>query len=104
MTAREEEVVFPRNFYNNYYELTKAMASIETERFIVERRLRVVELCPGDRHRRIAGRQQPRRHQGGQRAGQRLRPCPPGSESTQGQLGRALLGVGDCQDGLHLPW
>ncbi|MEM7349987.1 MAG: SDR family oxidoreductase [Acidobacteriota bacterium] len=44
--AREEEVVFPRNFYNNYYELTKAMASIETERFIVERRLRVVELCP----------------------------------------------------------
>ncbi len=46
MVAREEEVVFPRNFYNNYYELTKAMASIETERFIVERRLRVVELCP----------------------------------------------------------
>ncbi len=44
--AREEEVVFPRNFYNNYYELTKAMASIETERFIVERGLRVVELCP----------------------------------------------------------
>ncbi len=44
--AREEEVVFPRNFYNNYYELTKAMASIETERFIVERRLRVIELCP----------------------------------------------------------
>ena len=46
MVAREEEVVFPRNFYNNYYELTKAMASIETERFIVERGLRVVELCP----------------------------------------------------------
>ncbi|MEM7587768.1 MAG: SDR family oxidoreductase, partial [Acidobacteriota bacterium] len=44
--AREEEVVFPRNFYNNFYELTKAMASIETERFIVERGLRVVELCP----------------------------------------------------------
>ncbi len=44
--AREEEVVFPRNFYNNYYELTKAMASIETERYIVERKLRVVELCP----------------------------------------------------------
>ncbi|MCP3964186.1 MAG: NAD-dependent epimerase/dehydratase family protein [bacterium] len=46
IVAREEEVVFPRNFYNNYYELTKAMASIETERFIVEKRLRVVELCP----------------------------------------------------------
>ncbi len=44
--AREEEMVFPRNFYNNYYELTKAMASIETERFIVEHSLRVVELCP----------------------------------------------------------
>ena len=44
--AREEEVIFPRNFYNNYYELTKAMASIETERFIVEKKLRVVELCP----------------------------------------------------------
>ncbi len=46
MAAREEEVVFPRNFYNNYYELTKAMASIETERFIVDHGLRVVELCP----------------------------------------------------------
>ncbi len=46
LAAREEEVVFPRNFYNNYYELTKAMASIETERFIVEHRLRVIELCP----------------------------------------------------------
>ncbi len=46
VVAREEEVIFPRNFYNNYYELTKAMASIETERFIVERGLRVVELCP----------------------------------------------------------
>ncbi len=45
-TAREEEVVFPRNFYNNYYELTKAMASIETERFILEKDLRVVQLCP----------------------------------------------------------
>jgi len=44
--AREEEVVFPRNFYNNYYELTKAMGSIETERFMLERGLRVVQLCP----------------------------------------------------------
>ena len=33
---------------------------------------------PGHRHRRVAGRQQPGRHQGGQRAGQRLRPRPPG--------------------------
>jgi nucleoside-diphosphate-sugar epimerase len=44
--AREDEVVFPRNFYNNYYELTKAMASIETERFLLDRGLRVVQLCP----------------------------------------------------------
>lgn len=44
--AREDEVVFPRNFYNNYYELTKAMASIETERFMLERGLRVAQLCP----------------------------------------------------------
>lgn len=44
--AREDEVVFPRNFYNNYYELTKAMASIETERFMLDKGLRVVQLCP----------------------------------------------------------
>lgn len=44
--AREDEVVFPRNFYNNYYELTKAMASIESERFMLDRGLRVVQLCP----------------------------------------------------------
>jgi nucleoside-diphosphate-sugar epimerase len=44
--AREDEVVFPRNFYNNFYELTKAMASIETERFMLDEGLRVVQLCP----------------------------------------------------------
>ncbi len=44
--AREDEMAFPRNFYNNYYELTKAMASIETERYILEKRLRVIQLCP----------------------------------------------------------
>ena len=44
--AREDDMVFPENFYNNYYELTKAMASIETERFIVEKKLRVTQLCP----------------------------------------------------------
>ncbi len=44
--AREDEIVFPRNFYNNYYELTKAMASIETERFMLHKGLRVVQLCP----------------------------------------------------------
>jgi len=44
--AREDEIVFPRNFYNNYYELTKAMGSIETERFMLDKELRVVQLCP----------------------------------------------------------
>lgn len=44
--AREDEIVFPRNFYNNYYELTKAIASIESERFMFDRGLRVVQLCP----------------------------------------------------------
>lgn len=44
--AREDEVVFPRNFYNNYYELTKALASIETERYMLEEGLRAVQLCP----------------------------------------------------------
>lgn len=44
--AREDEVVFPRNFYNNYYELTKAIASLETERFMLDEGLRVVQLCP----------------------------------------------------------
>ncbi len=44
--AREDEVVFPRNFYNNYYELTKAMGSLETDRYMLERGLRVVQLCP----------------------------------------------------------
>ncbi len=44
--AREDEVVFPRNFYNNFYELTKAFGSIETERFMLDEGLRVVQLCP----------------------------------------------------------
>lgn len=44
--AREDDMVFPRNFYNNYYELTKAMASIETERYILGKKLRVTQLCP----------------------------------------------------------
>jgi len=46
MVAREDELHFPNNFYNNHYELTKAMASIETERFMYQAGLRVVQLCP----------------------------------------------------------
>lgn len=44
--AREDEIVFPRNFYNNYYEVTKAIGTLETERFMLERGLRVTGLCP----------------------------------------------------------
>lgn len=44
--AQEEALVFPRHFYNNFYELTKAMASIETDRHLIEKGLRVVQLLP----------------------------------------------------------
>ena len=44
--AREDDMVFPRNYYNNYYELTKAMASLETERYMLDEGLRVTQLCP----------------------------------------------------------
>jgi nucleoside-diphosphate-sugar epimerase len=44
--AQEDALVFPRHFYNNYYELTKAMASIETDRALVEQGLRVTQLLP----------------------------------------------------------
>jgi nucleoside-diphosphate-sugar epimerase len=46
LPAREDELVFPRNFYNNYYELTKAMASLETQRFMFQEKLPIVQLCP----------------------------------------------------------
>lgn len=44
--AQEGLLDFPRHFYNNFYELTKAMASIETDRFLIEKSLRVVQLLP----------------------------------------------------------
>ena len=44
--AREEEIVFPSHYYNNFYELTKALAAWETERFMLDKRLRVIQLCP----------------------------------------------------------
>ena len=44
--AQESALVFPRHFYNNFYELTKAMASIETDRYLVEEGLRVAQLLP----------------------------------------------------------
>jgi nucleoside-diphosphate-sugar epimerase len=44
--AQESALIFPRHFYNNFYELTKAMASMETDRYLVEEGLRVAQLLP----------------------------------------------------------
>ena len=44
--AQENDLAFPRHFYNNFYELTKAMASIETDRHLVHEGLRVAQLLP----------------------------------------------------------
>ncbi|MFO1433515.1 MAG: SDR family oxidoreductase [Candidatus Competibacteraceae bacterium] len=44
--SQEDTLVFPSNYYNNYYELTKAMASIETEKSMLLQGLRVLQLCP----------------------------------------------------------
>jgi nucleoside-diphosphate-sugar epimerase len=44
--AQETALVFPRHFYNNFYELTKAMASIDTDRALTEQGLRVTQLLP----------------------------------------------------------
>jgi nucleoside-diphosphate-sugar epimerase len=44
--AQEGALVFPRHFYNNFYELTKAFASIETDRAMIEKGLRVAQLLP----------------------------------------------------------
>jgi nucleoside-diphosphate-sugar epimerase len=52
--AREDQIAFPRNFYNNYYELTKAFGSIETDEYMLKEGLPVAQLCPaivvGDAH------------------------------------------------------
>ena len=44
--AQENDLAFPRHFYNNFYELTKALASIETDRFLVHEGLQVAQLLP----------------------------------------------------------
>ncbi|HUG54790.1 MAG TPA: SDR family oxidoreductase [Vicinamibacteria bacterium] len=44
--AQENALLFPRRYYNNFYELTKAMASIETDRYLIEEGLRVTQLLP----------------------------------------------------------
>jgi nucleoside-diphosphate-sugar epimerase len=45
-SAQENALGFPRHFYNNFYELTKAMASMETDRYLIEEGLRVAQLLP----------------------------------------------------------
>jgi len=44
--AQEHALTFPRHFYNNFYELTKALASIETDRALIADGLRVAQLLP----------------------------------------------------------
>ena len=44
--VHEESLAFPEGCFNNYYELTKAMAALETERHVLRHGLRAVELCP----------------------------------------------------------
>ena len=92
--AREDRLAFPAHFYNNFYELTKAMAAIETERTMLERGLRVVAAPALDRDRGFPDRQQPRRHQGRQRPRER-----PGSCET-GPRGGAVLGLAGARVGL----
>jgi len=42
----EDSLAFPEDCYNNYYELTKAIAALEAERHVLQHGLRAVELCP----------------------------------------------------------
>jgi nucleoside-diphosphate-sugar epimerase len=44
--AREGQLEFPRHYYNNFYELTKAMAVLEGEHALWRHGLRVVQLLP----------------------------------------------------------
>jgi len=44
--AREGDLRVPEHHYNNYYELTKAIASLASERFMAEQGLRMCQLCP----------------------------------------------------------
>jgi nucleoside-diphosphate-sugar epimerase len=44
--VQEESLFFPAGGFNNYYELTKAMAALETRRASLRYGLRAVELCP----------------------------------------------------------
>jgi len=44
--CREDRLHFPRDYYNNHYELTKALADLYGRHFMLEKRLRCISLCP----------------------------------------------------------
>lgn len=44
--CREDRLHFPRDYYNNYYELTKALGDLYSRHFSLEHKLRVISLCP----------------------------------------------------------
>ena len=42
----EDGLEFPARYYNNFYELTKALAALETDRALLDQGLRVVQILP----------------------------------------------------------
>lgn len=44
--CREDRLAFPRDYYNNHYELTKALGDLYCRHFTLEKKLRVISLCP----------------------------------------------------------
>jgi nucleoside-diphosphate-sugar epimerase len=44
--CREDRLNFPRDYYNNHYELTKALADLYGRHFMLEKKLRCIQLCP----------------------------------------------------------
>eukprot|EP00669_Euglena_mutabilis_P009108 TRINITY_DN4054_c0_g1_i1.p1 TRINITY_DN4054_c0_g1~~TRINITY_DN4054_c0_g1_i1.p1 ORF type:complete len:600 (-),score=233.19 TRINITY_DN4054_c0_g1_i1:288-2057(-) len=44
--CREDELIFPRDYYNNHYELTKALGDLYCRHFTLEKKLQVISLCP----------------------------------------------------------
>ena len=81
--AREGQLLFPPHYYNNFYELTKAIAS-PRERARPARLRPAPHAAPAlDRDRGLAHRQQRRRHQGDQRSRQRVRPFAAGARREQ---------------------
>ena len=101
--AAEEALVFPRHFYNNFYELTKAMASIETDRFMIEEGLRVAQLLPSI----VIGDSRTGNNRGDTKVvnapDQRLRPRQAGPGAAGGRPRRARADARDREAGHRLP-